>query len=163
MNSNLLMIPLPDLHCKSVRQSVQLLSRVWLFATPWTAARQASLSIANSRSLPKLISIEPVIPSNSLILSCPPTFNLSQHQGLFQWLSSSHQVAKVLEFPLKRSVLPMNIQGRSPLRLTGLISLLSKGLSGVFSSTTVRRYQFLGAQLPLWSNSHIHVWLQEKP
>ena len=65
--------------------SVQSLSRVQHFATPWTAARHASLSITNSRSLPKLISIKLVMPSNHLILSSPspPTFNLSQHQGLF--------------------------------------------------------------------------------
>ena len=82
--------------------SVQSLSRDQLFATPWTAARQASLSITNSRSPPKPMSIESVMPSNHLILSSPsPAFNLSQHQGLFQWVSSLHQVAKVLEFQLQ--------------------------------------------------------------
>ena len=83
--------------------SVQSLSRVQLFATPWTAAHQASLSITNSQSLPKLMSIESVMPSNHLfLLSSPsPAFNPSQHQGLFKWVSSSHQVAKiVLEFQL---------------------------------------------------------------
>ena len=70
--------------------SIQLLSHVRLFATPWTAARQASLSITNSRSLLRLMSIELVMPSPS-----PPAFSLSQHQGLFQWVSYSHQVAKV--------------------------------------------------------------------
>ena len=85
--------------------SAQSLGRIWLFAIPWTAARQASLSITNSRSLLKLMSIESVMPSITLIqpshpLSSPssPAFNLSQHQGLFQWVSSSHQVAKLLEF-----------------------------------------------------------------
>ena len=98
--------------------SIQLLSRVRLFATPWTAAHQASLFITNSRSLLKLISIESVMPSNHLIfwvmrprpmfypshlLSSPslPALNLSQHQGLFKRVSSSHQVAKVLEFQLQ--------------------------------------------------------------
>jgi len=84
-----------------IDSSVQLLSRVQLFVTPWTASRQASLSITNSRSLLKLMSIESVMPSNHLILCCPPSppaLNLSQHQGLFKWVSSSHQVAKVLEF-----------------------------------------------------------------
>ena len=83
--------------------SVQLLSHVWLFATPWTAARQASLSITNSRSPPKPMSIESVMPSNHLILSSPspPALNLPQHQGLFKWVSSSHQMAKVLEFQLQ--------------------------------------------------------------
>ena len=82
--------------------SVQSLSRVQLFVTPWTAAHQASLSITNSRSPPKPMSIESVIPSNHFIsLSpSPPALNLSQHQGLFQWVSSSHQVTKVLESQL---------------------------------------------------------------
>ena len=84
--------------------SVQLLSRVRRFVTPWTAARQASLSIANSWSLLKLMSIESVMPSNHLILCCPLLLlppNPSQHQSLFQWVSSSHQVAKVLELQLQ--------------------------------------------------------------
>ena len=85
--------------------SVQSLSRVWLFASPWTAACQASQSIANSRSPPKPMSIESVMPSNHLILSSPssPALKLSQHQDLFQWVSSLHQVAKVLEFQLQQS------------------------------------------------------------
>ena len=80
--------------------SVQSLSCVQLFATPWTAARQASLPITNSQSLLKLMSIKSVMPSNHLILCHPlslPASNLSQHQSLFQGVSSSHQVAKVLE------------------------------------------------------------------
>ena len=83
--------------------SVQLLSLVQLFVTAWTAACQASLSITNSQSLLKLMTVESVMPFNVLILSSPspPAFNLSQHQGLFQWVSSSHQVAKVLEFQLQ--------------------------------------------------------------
>jgi len=83
---------------------VQSLGHVQLFATLWTAAHQASLSITNSQSLLKLMSIESVMPSNHLILCHPlllPTFNLSQHQGLFKGVSSSHQVAKVLEFQLQ--------------------------------------------------------------
>ena len=69
--------------------------------TPWTAAHQASPSITNSWSLPKPMSIESGMPSNHLILCrpspFPPVFNLSQHEDLFQWVSSLHQVAKVLE------------------------------------------------------------------
>ena len=82
--------------------SVQSVSRVRLFATPSTAARQASLSITNSHSSLKLTSIESVMPSNHLILSSPfpPAPNPSQHQSLFQWVNSSHEVAKVLEFQL---------------------------------------------------------------
>ena len=83
--------------------SVQLLSRVQLFVTPWTTACKASLSITNSWSLPKLMSIESMTSSDHLILlsPSPPALNLSQHQGLFKWVSSSHQVAKVLEFQLQ--------------------------------------------------------------
>ena len=79
--------------------SVQSLSHVRLLATPWTAARQNLLSFTSSWSLLKLVSIESVIPSNCFnsLLSPSPAFNLSQHQGLFQGVSSSHQVAKVLE------------------------------------------------------------------
>ena len=83
--------------------SVQSLSHAELFATPWTVAHQASLSITNSWSLFKLMSIESVMLSCHLILFRPlllPTFSLSQQQGLFQGVSSSHQVAKVLEFQL---------------------------------------------------------------
>ena len=72
-------------------------------------------------------------PSHPLSPPSPPAPNPSQHQGLFQWVSSSYQVAKVLELQLQTSVLPMNIQDWFPLGLTGLISLQSKGLSRVFS------------------------------
>ena len=73
------------------------------FAAPWTAERQTSLSLTISCSLLKLMSIESVTHPNHLILSSssPPAFNLTQYQGLFQWVSSSHQVAKVLEFQLQ--------------------------------------------------------------
>ena len=98
-------------------------------------------------------------PSHLLSSPSPPALNLSQHQGLFLWVSSSLQVAKVLE--LSASVLPMNIQGWFPLELTDLI-LLSKGLSRVFSSTTIWKRQFFGTQPFLWSKSHICTWLLEK-
>ena len=81
--------------------SVQSLSRVWLSATPWTAALQASLSITNSQSLLKLMSIKSVMPFNPLILLSslsPPAFSLSQHQGLFQWVSSSIRWPKCWSF-----------------------------------------------------------------
>ena len=85
--------------------------------------------------------IQPSHPLSSFF-SCP----LSQHQSLFQWVSSLHQMAKVLELQLQHQSFQYNIQGWFPLRLTGLISLLSKGLSRVFSSTTVRKHQFFGTQ-----------------
>ena len=75
--------------------SVQLLSHVWLFMTPWTAARQASLSISNSWTHVHQVS-DAIQPSHPLSYPSPPALNLSQHQGLFQWVSSSHQVAKGL-------------------------------------------------------------------
>ena len=78
--------------------SVQSLSRVQLFVTPWTAARHASLSITNSWSLLKLWVGDAIQPSHPLSSPSPPAFNLSQHPGLFKWLISSHQVAKGLEF-----------------------------------------------------------------
>ena len=81
-------------------------------------------------------------------------FNLSQHQGLFQWDSSSHQVTKIVELQLQHQSFQMSIQGWFPFRLTGLISSLSKGLSGVFSGTTVWRHQFFGALPSLCSNSY---------
>ena len=88
--------------CSVTQYSVQSLSHVWLFATPWTAAHQASLSITDSQNLLRPISIESVMPSNhSLLTPSPTTFNLFQHQGLFKWVSCSHQVAKVLKFQLQ--------------------------------------------------------------
>ena len=81
--------------------SVQSLSRVRLSATPWTATRQATLSITNSQSSLKLMFIELVMPSSHLILCHPLLLLPSQHQGLFQWVNSLHEVAKVLEFQLQ--------------------------------------------------------------
>ena len=111
---------------------VQLLSHVWL--TPWPTALQASLSFTVSQSLLKLMSIESMMLSNHLIL-CRHlflAFNLSQHQGLFQWIHSGQSIRT----SASALVLPMNIQDGSSLGLIGLISLLSKGLSRVFLSTT---------------------------
>ena len=115
---------------------VILLTIVQLFATPWTAAHQASLFLTISWSLLKLMFIESVMPSSHLILChslFPHALNFSQHQNLLQWISSSHQVAKVLELQ-SALVLPMSIQGWFPLGLTDLISPLSKGFSRVFFS-----------------------------
>ena len=89
--------------------------------------------------------IQPSHPLSSPSLA----FNLSQLQGLFKWVNSSHEVAKVLECQLQTSVLPMNTQDWSPLGWTGWISLQFRGLSRVFSNTTVQKHQFFGAQLSL--------------
>ena len=118
-------------------------------ASPWPAAHQASLSIINSWSLLKLTCIMSVIAiqtSHPLSSPSPPAFKCSQHQGLSQPVGSSHQVAKVLGVSASPSVLPMNTQDWSPLGLTGWISLQPKGLSSVFSNTTV---QFFSTQLSL--------------
>ena len=96
------------------------------------------------------------------LLSPSPAFNLSQHQGLFKWVSSSQQVAKVLGVSASASVLPMNIQDWFPLGLNGWISLQSKELSRVFSNTTVQKHQFFGTQISLYSKSCIHTWLLRK-
>ena len=135
---------------------VQLLNHGRLPVTPWTVAHQAFLFITNSWSLLKLMPIELVIPFsrlNPLLPPSSPALNLSQHQSLFQWAGYSHQVAKILGVSASASVLPILIS----LGLTGLIFLQSKGLSRVFSSVTIQKNQFYGAQPSLWSNSHIHT------
>ena len=104
-------------------------------------------------------------PSHPLSSPSPPAFNLSEHQGLFQRGSSSNEASGGQSIGVSASalVLPMNIQDWFPLGLTGWVSLQSKGSSRVFSSTTFQKHQFLGTQPSLWSNSHIHTWLLEKP
>ena len=97
--------------------------------------------------------IQPCYP---LLLPSPPALSLSEHHGLFQWVDSSHQAAKYWSFHFT-SGLPMNIQDWFPLGWTGLISFQSKGLSRVFSSTTVQKHQFCSTQPFLWSNSHIQA------
>ena len=154
-----------SIHCSIQFSSVQLLSRVQLFATPWTAARQASLSITNSQSLLKLMSIESVMPSSHLILCrpllllppIPPSIRVFPMSQLFAWGGQSTGVSA------SASVLPMNSQDWSPLEWTDWISLQSKGLSRVFSNTIVQKHKFFSAQLSSQSNSHIHAWPLEKP
>ena len=101
-------------------------------------------------------------PSHPLSFPSPPTFDLSQHQSLFQWVNSLAWGGQSIGVSASESVLPMNTQDWSPLGWTGWISLQSKGLSRVFSNTTVQKHQFFSAQLSLWSKSHIHTWLLEK-
>ena len=145
--------------------SVQSLSHVRLFVTPWIAARQASLSITNSRSSLRLTSVESVMPSSHLILCrplllLPPSLPASESfpvSQLITWGGQSTGVSALASF------LPKKSQGWSPLKWTGWISLQSKGLSRVFSNTTVQKHQFFGTQPSSQSNSHIHTWPQEKP
>ena len=124
-----------------------------------------SLSITNSRSPPKPTYVESVMPSNHVIL-CRPLLLLSSNFPSIRVFSN--ESALRMRWPkywslASTSVLPMNTQDWSPLGWTGWISLQSKGLSRVFSNTTVQKHQFFGIQLSLYSNSHIHTWPLEKP
>ena len=138
--------------------SIQLLSCVWLFVTLWTTARQASLSITNSRSPPKpdVSQVGDAIqPSHPLLSPSPPALNLSQHQGLFKWVSSSHEVAKVLESQLQH--LSFQWTPTPALGWTGWISLQSKGLSRV-SNTIIQKHQFFSAQLSTGKTIALTRW-----
>ena len=136
--------------CLSVQFSpLQSLSRVWHFATPWTTARQASLFITNSQSLPNSCPLRwwchptissSVIPFSSRLQSFPAS-------GSFQMFFVSG--GQSIEVSASASVLPMNIQDWFPFGWTGWISLQSKGLSRVFSNTTVQKHQFLSTQFSL--------------
>ena len=147
--------------------SVQLLSHVQLFVTPWAAARQASLSITNSWNLLKLMSIESVMPSNHLILFCPllllpsifPSIRVFSNESdlcirwpvLHQYCSFSFSISPSNEY-----------SGLISFRINWLDLLVVQG-TRVFPSTTVWKHVFFGAQLSLWSNLHICTWLLEKP
>ena len=110
-----------------------------------------------SRSLLKLMSTESVMPSNQLVLGhllLLPSSIFPSIRAMSQlFLSGGHSIGA----SASASVLPMNIQDSFPFRLTGLISLQSKGLSRIFSNATVQKHQFFSAQLSLWSSSHIHT------
>ena len=145
--------------------SVQSLSRAWLFVTPWTTACQASLSITNSWSLPKLMSpslwCHPAISSSVIpFFSCLQSLSESKSFPmiqLFAWGGHSIGVSA------SASILLMNTQDWSPLGWTGWISLQSKQLSRIFSNTTIQKHQFFSTQLFSQSNSLIHTWPLEKP
>ena len=123
--------------------SVQPLSCVWLFVTPWTAAHRASLSITNPKSLLKLTFIELVMPSNHLILCHPFLLLLSIFPSIKVFSMSQFFTSGGQSIGASASVLPMNIQDWFPLGWTGWISLLFKGLSRVFSNTTVQKASIL--------------------
>ena len=148
-----ILVPWPGV--KPVTPTVEFqfrsLSRVWLFATPWTAAHQTSLSITNSWNLLKLTSIESVISSNHLMLCCPLLLPPSIFPSIrvFSDKSVLHsRWPKYWSF-ISISVLPMKILDWFPLRWTGWISLQSEGLSSIFSSTTVQKNQFFHTQVSL--------------
>ena len=152
---------------KSLRaqfSSVQSLTCVQLSVTPWTTAHQASLSITSSGPHTNLCpshqwchpaSSSPVVPFSSCPQSLPASESFPMSQ-FFTWSGQSIGVSA------STSVLPKNTQDWFPLGWTGWISSQSKGLSRVFSNTTVQKQQFFGAQLYLYSNSHIHTWILEK-
>ena len=142
--------------------SVLLLSCVRLFVTPCTTARQASLSITNSRSLLKLISMESVMLSNHVILGRPLLLPPSIFPCIRVFSSES---ALCIRWPMfwsfSFSISPSNnIRDWFSFRIDWFES---KRLSRVFSNTTVQKHQFFSPQAFLWSNSHIHIWLLEKP
>ena len=128
--------------------SAQSLSRVRLFATPWTAAHQACMFITNSQSPPKPMSIELVMPSNHLIL-CGPLLPPSIFPSIRVFSNESALRVRCIGVSGSASVLPMNTQDWFPLGLTGWIFLQAKGLSTVYSNTTVKKHQCFGAQLSL--------------
>ena len=144
---------------------VSCVSCVWLFVTLWAVACQASLSFTISWNLLKFVSIQLVTLSNhhilwQLLLFLPSIFPSirdfsSQSAVHIRWPNTGVSVST--------SVLLSSIQGWSPLRSTGLLSLLSKGHSGAFSSTTVKRHQFFGALPSLWYSSHNHTWPLGRP
>ena len=153
------------LHQQGRVESVQSLSHVWLFATPWTAACQASLSITISRSLLKLISFESVMLSNHLILCYPLLLLPSTFPSIRVFPSESAHCMrwpKYWNFSFSIS-LPNEYSGLISFRTTGLIPSLCTGFSIVLSSIAVWKHQFFGAQPSLWSHSCIRTWLLGKP
>ena len=146
------------------KASVQLLSWIWLSATQWTAASQSSLSITNSWGLLKLMSIESVMPNNHLILCCPLLLPPSVFPSIrvFPKESVLH-ISWPKYWRLNFSIGPSNeYSGLISFRVTGWISLQSKGLSRVSSNTTVQNNQFFITHHSLWCNCHIHTWQLEK-
>ena len=145
--------------------SVQLLSHVRLFVTPWTAACQASLSITNSQNLFKLMSIESVMPSSHFIF-CRPLLLLPSIFPSIRVFSNESVLCirrpKYWSFSISSS--PSNeYSGWISSRIDWFGLLAIKGLSRVFSNTTVQKNQFFGAEPSLWCNYHTHTWLLEKP
>ena len=149
---------------REIISSVQLLSCVQLFVTPWITAHQTLLSITNSQSLLKLMSIESVMPSNHLILcrpfsSCLQSFPVSG-SFLMSWLFTSG--GQSTEVSASASVCPMNIQDWFPLGFTGWIFMQSKGLSRVFSNTTVQKHQFFSGKTPSYHHNNL-AWIHSCP
>ena len=144
---------------------VQWHSNVWLFVTPWTAARQASLSITDSQSLLKFMFIESVRPSNHLIL-CLPTLLIPSIFPIIRVFSNESvlHIRWSKYWSISFNIRPSNeYSGLIPFRIDWFDLLAVEGLSRVFSNTIFQKHWSSGAQLSLWFNSHIHIWLPEKP
>ena len=149
---------------------MQLVSHVWLFVTQWNCSMPGFPVLHYFLEFAQLMAIESGMPFNQLILcfsfsSCPQSFPAS---GSFpmSWLFTSGGQSTGTSASASALLIysaQLNSQAWSPLGWTGLISLLSKGLSRVFSNTIVRKHQFFGSQTSLQSNSHVHPWLLERP
>ena len=152
------------LYCRARLSSVWLLSHVWLLVATWTAAHQASLSITNSQGVFKLMSIELVMPSNHSFLRCPLLL-------LTSIFPSNRVFYKESVFHIRWPKWSCSFSTSPSTEYSGLISFrigwfdlfAVQGCPIVFSNTTVQKPQVFGAQLSLKSNSHIHIWLLEKP
>ena len=145
---------------------VQLLSAVRIFATAWTAGPPGFPVLHQLLEFAQThvywVDDDAIQPSHSQLLPTPPAPQSFPTSGPFP-MSRLVSRGQSIGASASASVLPMNIQDWFPLGLTGFISLLSKGLSRVFSSTTVQKPQFFSSSLFLWSSSHVHTWLLEKP
>ena len=162
VDSMLCRVPGCSEYCSEQLLFVQPPSHVWFSATPWTAAHQASCSSLSPwvclNSYPWSQWYYPTMSSSVVpFSSCLQSFLASGSFPMSHLFRSGGPSIGV-----SASVLPVNIQGWFPLGLTSLISLQSKGLSRIFSSTTVQKHPFFSAQPSLWSSSHIHTWLLEK-
>ena len=153
---------------RRTRDSVQFSSVAQLCPTLCDPMNRSTPGVPVNHQLPEFTQThvhrvsDTIQPSHPLSYPSPPAPNPSQNQGLFQWVNSTWG-GQSIGVSASASVLPMNIQDWSLLGWTGWISLQSKGLSRVFSNTTVQKHQFFSAQLSSQSNSYIHTWPLEKP
>ena len=136
---------------------------VWLYVTPWAAACQASLPLTISQNLLKFMSVALILPSNHLILCCYLLLSILPSIRVF-----SSELALCIKWPEYWSFsfsisLSIEYSELISFKIDWFDFLLSKGCSRVFSSTTIWKHQFFGAQPSSWSNCHIHIWLLEKP
>ena len=152
-------VPLPLITCCWVTQSCRTLWNSMDRSTPGLSVLHHPPELAQTHVHRVSDAIQP---SHPLLFLFPAAFNLSQHQSLFQWVSPSYQVAKVLELQLQHQVLPINIQDWFALGLTGWISLQSKGLSRVFNTTIQKQSINSSVHSVFFMVSHIHTWLLEK-